>query len=143
MLGEQVNDLARKIWPQINSEQSSWPYQSTDICECENLSGEGVFGIPPEHKEQMIERLQQWKDRALKEKSKLQEKLALQTKQEGFLEPKPPESLQKLLWIRQHWRKHWKLMLLAIAILLIPSIFVLPKFDLFSKIYTLIKTNFP
>jgi len=54
---------------------------------------------------------------------------------EGLLEPKPPEILQKLLWICKHGRKHWKLILLAIAVLLLTSIFILPRFDLFSKIF--------
>lgn len=63
----------------------------------------------------------------------------LKEKQEGLLESKPPEFLQNLLWIWRDGRTHWKLVLLAIVILLILSIFVLPKFDLFSKIYTLIK----
>jgi len=63
----------------------------------------------------------------------------LKEKQEGLLEPKPPEFLQNLLWIWRYGRSHWKLVLLAILTLLILSIFVLPKFDLFSKIYTLIK----
>lgn len=58
-------------------------------------------------------------------------------KQEGALEPKPPEILQKLLWLKQHGKKYWKLILLAMAILLILSIFA--KLDLFNKIYTLIK----
>jgi len=59
---------------------------------------------------------------------------AIQEKQEGVLEPKPPEFLQKLLWIMKYGRRHWKLLLLAILILLIFSIFVLPKFDLFSRL---------
>jgi hypothetical protein len=57
--------------------------------------------------------------------------------QEGSLEPKAPESLQKLLWIWKHGRKHWKLILSAIAIFLIWSI--LARFDLMSRFYTLIK----
>jgi len=62
---------------------------------------------------------------------------AIQEKQEGVLEPKPPEFLQKLLWIMKYGKRHWKLLLLAILIFLIFSIFVLPKFDLFSRLSNL------
>jgi hypothetical protein len=41
------------------------------------------------------------------------------------LEPKPPESLQNLLWILKYGLKHWKLILFAILILLV--YFVLSK----------------
>jgi hypothetical protein len=67
------------------------------------------------------------------------ENKVVQENQEGVLEPKPPEFLQKLLWICRYGRRHWKLVLLAILILLFLNIFVLPKFDLFSEIYRLIK----
>jgi len=52
---------------------------------------------------------------------------------EGFLEPKPPETLQKALWILKYGRKHWKLILLVVLTILISSLFVLPKIELFSK----------
>jgi len=39
-------------------------------------------------------------------------------KQEEMLEPKPPEFLQKLLWVLRYGRNHWKLILLAAMILL-------------------------
>lgn len=134
MLGDNVNSLAQKIWPQINSDQSSWPFQFPNNWGYISRYGESIFDIPPEHKEQITKRLQQWKDRALKEKSKLQNKMIMRKEKEGLLEPKPPEFLQKLLWICKYGKRHWKLILLAILILLITSIFVLPKFDLFSKI---------
>ncbi|MGA2679221.1 MAG: hypothetical protein ABSF37_07970 [Sedimentisphaerales bacterium] len=38
--------------------------------------------------------------------------------EKGILEPKPPEFLQKLLWVLKHGRNHWKLILLAAIILL-------------------------
>ena len=41
----------------------------------------------------------------------------------GELEPKPPESLQKLLWMLKYGRKHWKLIVLFILILLIFGVF--------------------
>jgi len=63
--------------------------------------------------------------------------------EQGLLEAKPPEILQELLWIRKHGRKYWKVILLAIVVLLLSGIFVLPKFDLFSKIYSLIKSICP
>jgi hypothetical protein len=68
---------------------------------------------------------------------------SLEKDQGGLIEAKPPELLQKLLWIRQHWRKHWKLMLLAVAVLLILGMFILPQFDVFSEIYTLIRNIRP
>jgi hypothetical protein len=50
-----------------------------------------------------------------------QENKDVKDRQEGFLEPKPPEFLQKLLWIKKYGRRHWKLVLLALLILLILS----------------------
>ncbi len=66
------------------------------------------------------------------------EKIAgqLKVKQKGLLEPKPPEFLQKLLWLLKYGWKHWKLILLAMAILLVLTICVLPKFDLLTRIYS-------
>lgn len=61
----------------------------------------------------------------------------LKEKQEGLLEPKLPESLQKLLWMLKYGRKHWKLILLAIAAFVIWSVFA--KSDLPTNIYTLIR----
>ena len=54
-------------------------------------------------------------------------------KQEGLLEPKAPEILQKILWILKYGRKHWKLILLAIGIFVILYIFA--ESDLFNKIW--------
>lgn len=54
------------------------------------------------------------------------------TEKKGELEPKQPEILQEILWIRKYGRKHWKLILLAI---LIWGIFVWPRFDSFSRFY--------
>jgi hypothetical protein len=61
----------------------------------------------------------------------------IKEKHEGTLEPKPPETLQKILWIRQNWKKYWKLLILAGLILLIffSGIFIWPKFDLFGGFY--------
>ena len=53
--------------------------------------------------------------------------------QEGTIEPKPPETLAKMLWLKQHGKKHWKLIFITILVILIPSLFVLPKIELFSK----------
>ena len=43
------------------------------------------------------------------------------------LPPEPPGLLKNLEWFRRHWREHWKLILLAIAIVsavsLLPSVF--------------------
>ncbi len=35
------------------------------------------------------------------------------------LEPKPPELLQKIEWIRLHGLKHWKPLLVALAVVFI------------------------
>ncbi len=52
---------------------------------------------------------------------------------EGMIEAKPPETLAKMLWLKQHGKKHWKLISITILVILIPSLFVLPKIELFSK----------
>jgi hypothetical protein len=58
----------------------------------------------------------------------------IKREQEEFIEPKPPEILQNILWVKKHGRKHWKLLVIAGLILLISSgIFIWPKFDLFSQ----------
>jgi len=57
-------------------------------------------------------------------------------KQEGLLEPKPPEVLQKLTWLKQYGIKHWKLILCGIFLLILWT-FVLPI--LAAKIFTLMK----
>lgn len=49
---------------------------------------------------------------------------------EGEIEPKPPEIFQKILWILKYGRKHWKLVSLAILIVLF--IWILSKINLFS-----------
>lgn len=53
--------------------------------------------------------------------------------QEGMIEPKPPLILQNALWILKYGRKHWKLILLVLSVILISCFFVLPKIELFSK----------
>lgn len=58
--------------------------------------------------------------------------------QEGVLEPKPPEVLQKLLWLKQHGKKHWKLTLPCGIALLILWI-VQSHFDLLVKILKFIR----
>jgi len=68
----------------------------------------------------------------------INENKSVKEKQEGILEPKPPEILQKILWVLKYGRRYWWLILLAIFILLISSgfifkIFTLPKFNLPSK----------
>lgn len=49
---------------------------------------------------------------------------------EGMIQPKPPEILQKILWILKYGRRHWKLVSLAILIVL--CIWILSKINLFS-----------
>ncbi len=44
----------------------------------------------------------------------------------GQIEPKPPEILQKILWILKYGRKHWWLILLAILLMLF--LIILPRF---------------
>jgi hypothetical protein len=44
--------------------------------------------------------------------------VTIKDKQEGTLEPIPPEFLQKLLWVLKYGRKHWKIIVLAVIILL-------------------------
>jgi len=82
MLGEQVNDLAQKIWPQIKLDETGWPYESSDIPECADLCEGSVLSIQSELRERIIDRLQQWKERALEDKSNLQRKLNQQREPE-------------------------------------------------------------
>ncbi len=56
-----------------------------------------------------------------------QENKDTKRKREGEIEPKPPEIIQKILWILKHGREHWKLVLLAILVLLICFILTLLK----------------
>jgi len=64
-----------------------------------------------------------------------QENKGTKKNQKGVLDPKPPEFLQKLLWMLKYGRKYWGLILLAIFLLLLWGIFVWPKFDFFSRFY--------
>jgi choline kinase len=54
-------------------------------------------------------------------------------KREGVLETKQPEILQKALWLLKYGKYNWQLILLVVFVILIPSLFVLPKIELFSK----------
>jgi len=81
-LGDHVNILAQKIWPQTNFDMTGWPYRSTDIPENAILHSGTIFSIQPELKERIIERLQHWKGRSLEDKSRLQKELKIQRKQE-------------------------------------------------------------
>jgi len=81
-LGDQINILAQKIWPQISFDMTGWPYRSTDIPENAILHSGTIFSIQPELKKRIIERLKQWKDCSLEEKSNLQKKVRIQTKRE-------------------------------------------------------------
>jgi len=49
---------------------------------------------------------------------------------EWLIQPKPPEIFQKILWIQKYGIKHWKLVSLAILIVL--CIWILSKINLFS-----------
>jgi len=51
--------------------------------------------------------------------------------QEGMIKPIPPEILQKILWVWKYGRNQWKLLSLAIFIIL--CIWILPKIIPFSK----------
>jgi hypothetical protein len=82
-------------------------------------------------KPEFISELKRWHRAEMENKD-------IKEKQEGVLEPKPPEILQKILWVLKYGRRYWLLMLLAVFILLISSgfifkIFILPKFNLPSK----------
>ncbi|RPH38545.1 MAG: hypothetical protein EHM87_25410, partial [Burkholderiales bacterium] len=52
-----------------------------------------------------------------------------------IVEPKPPEILQNILWIRQNWKKYWDLLLIGLVLLIASGIFVLPKVDFFSNLF--------
>lgn len=59
-----------------------------------------------------------------------QENKDAKREREGMIQPKPPEIFQKILWIQKYGRKHWKLVFLAILIVL--CIWILSKINLFS-----------
>ena len=69
--GDRLNELARKIWPQINFNNIGWLYQPNDIPDNMTLF-ESIFAATPEHKKNIVERWQQWKDRSLEYESRLQ-----------------------------------------------------------------------
>lgn len=50
---------------------------------------------------------------------------------EGTIEPKPPEIVQKILWVWKYGRKKWKLLLVAVFLLF--CIWFLSKIDPFSN----------
>lgn len=62
-------------------------------------------------------------DKAGDKSEETEQEKDIREKREGILEPKPPESLQKLLWMLKHGRKYWKLIVLFILILLIFGVF--------------------
>lgn len=59
-----------------------------------------------------------------------QENKDAKREREGMILPKPPEIFQKILWIKKYGRKHWKLVSLAILVVL--CIWILSKINLFS-----------
>ena len=59
-----------------------------------------------------------------------QENKDAKREREGMIQLKPPEIFQKILWIKKYGRKHWKLVSLAILIVL--CIWILSKINLFS-----------
>lgn len=76
----------------------------------------------------LISRFQQIAQNARAETE--QENKDAKREREGMIQPKPPEIFQKILWIQKYGRKHWKLMSLAILIVL--CIWILSKINLFS-----------
>jgi hypothetical protein len=54
-----------------------------------------------------------------------------ESEEKSVLEPKPPETLQKILWVLKYGRRHWKLLFAAVFLFL--CIWILPKINLFSK----------
>jgi len=69
----------------------------------------------------------------------IHENKSVKKKQEGILEPKPPEFLQKILWLWKYGGKYWKLILVSILLLFISIIFAFFKFYLFNKISNSLK----
>jgi len=78
---------------------------------------------------------QQINNKKKRAKQAIETKCAILKKQNGMLEPKPPEILQKILWVLKYGRKHWKLIILAIVLLFVWGNFIWPKFDFFSRFY--------
>jgi len=58
----------------------------------------------------------------------IHENKSVKEKQEGVLEPKPPEFLRNLLWILRYGKKWWWLLFLAALVLLL--LYILPKLNL-------------
>ncbi len=70
-------------------------------------------------------------DKKEKTRQSIETRFAILEKQEETLEPKPPEFLQKLLWILMYGRKYW--WLLFLAVLVFSFLYILPRLNLFSK----------
>lgn len=100
------------------------------------ITHSGICHVEMTHKKRAQFFRELLKSRAKKEDPhliKAQVNKDAKTEREGLLEPKPPEILQKALWVLKYGRKYWKLILLVVIIILISSLFVLPKIELFSK----------
>jgi hypothetical protein len=76
-----------------------------------------------------------WLNKICIEKSFATSELLKNTDKEDEIKPKPPEFLEKLLWILKIGPKHWKLLLLAIFLLFLWGDFIWPKFNLLNRFY--------
>jgi hypothetical protein len=99
-----------------------WPSTADINCEYESL----LHKLYDEYN-QAIERESQIS------KAKL-ENMNTREKQEGTLEPKPPEFLQNLLWILRYGRKYWKPLVIAGFILLVILVAGLFKEEIRTRI---------
>jgi len=82
-----------------------------------------------EHRRLFIEQARE-RVKAEKPAETEQENKDAKREREEMIQPKPPEIFQKILWIKKYGRKHWKLVFLAILIVL--CIWILSKINLFS-----------
>ena len=89
MYGEKVNELVKKIWPQINFDEIDFPFHSPDDLGVITRYSDGIFSVPREKKEQIVEQLQQWIERALQTKIETQKNNEIQKS-----EPKESISIQ-------------------------------------------------
>ncbi|MBN2136396.1 MAG: hypothetical protein JW720_01175 [Sedimentisphaerales bacterium] len=71
----------------------------------------------------------------VKEKGPAETGQGTDEEQKGVIIPKPPETLAKMLWLKQNWKKHWPLILVALLVFFACPIvkFLWPKNELLGK----------
>jgi len=85
-----------------------------------------------------------WKDILAALEHKLKTKTISETQpdtkreQEGVIEPKPPEILQNILWVKKYGRKYWKLIAVSVIIL---GIYFDLKFNFHALVFNVLRNK--